>query len=78
MRETAEQFGQPTAPEPVRPVLLAEEARFRHLLTQGRWLLRRLYPSGVLSDADFGYLHDTHGLPRDLVTDVLARMAVAD
>jgi len=76
LRETAAQFGQPTAPEQVRAVMLAEEARFRHLLTRGRWLLRRLYPSGVLSDADYGYLYDTHGLPRDLVTDVLARMAV--
>jgi alanyl-tRNA synthetase len=78
MRETAEQFGQPIAPEQVLAVMLAEEARFRHLLTRGQWLLRRLYPSGVLSDADFGYLHDTHGLPRELVTDVLARMAVGD
>ena len=78
LRETMAQFGQPSAPEQVRAVMLAEEARFRHLLTRGRWLLRRLYPSGELSDADYGFLYDTHGLPRDLITDVLARMAVGD
>ena len=78
MRQTAEQFGQPNAPDQVRAVMLAEEGRFRHLLTRGQLLLRRLFPSGELSDADYGYLHDTHGLPRDLVTDVLARIAVGD
>ncbi len=75
LRETAKQFGQPSAPEQVRAVMLAEEVRYRHLLTRGRSLLPRLFPSGELNDADFGYLYDTHGLPRDLVTDVLARMA---
>jgi alanyl-tRNA synthetase len=78
VRETAEQFGQPIVPEQVRAVMLAEERRFRQLLTRGRSLLHRLFPSGELSDADYGYLHDTHGLPRDLVTDVLARMAAGD
>jgi alanyl-tRNA synthetase len=76
--ETARQFGQPSAPEQVRAVMLAEEVRYRHLLTRGRSLLPRLFPSGELNDADFGYLYDTHGLPRDLVTDVLARMAAPD
>jgi len=76
LRETAKQFGQPSAPERIRSVMVAEEGRFRHLLTRGRSLLPRLFPTGELSDADFGYLYDTHGLPRDLVTDVLARMAV--
>ncbi len=55
--------------------MLAEERRFRHLLTRGRSLLPRLFPVGQLSEADYGYLYDTHGLPRDLVTDVLARTA---
>jgi alanyl-tRNA synthetase len=36
-------------------------------------LLRRLFPSGSLTDDDYRYLHDTHGLPRELVSDVLAR-----
>lgn len=75
VRETAEQFGQPTAPKRVCALMLAEERRFRQLLTRGRSLLRRLFPGGELSEADYGYLHETHGLPRDLVTDVLARTA---
>ena len=55
----------------MRSVLLAEERRFRQLLTRGRSLLARLYPSGSLTEADYRYLHDTHGLPRELVLDVL-------
>jgi len=78
LRETAGQFGQPAAPEQVLAIMLAEERRFRQLLTRGRPLLRRLFPSGELTDADYGYLYDTHGLPRELVTDVLARMAASD
>jgi alanyl-tRNA synthetase len=73
--ETADQFGQPGEPAEVRSVLLAEERRFRRLLTRGRSLLARLYPSGSLTEADYRYLHDTHGLPRELVTDVLSRMS---
>jgi alanyl-tRNA synthetase len=46
-------------------VLLEEERRFRALLDRGRSILSR-YP-GPLSEADYRYLHDTHGLPRDLV-----------
>jgi alanyl-tRNA synthetase len=72
--ETADQFRQPGEPAEVRSVLLAEERRFRQLLTRGRSLLARLYPSGSLTEADYEYLHDTHGLPRELVTDVLSRM----
>jgi alanyl-tRNA synthetase len=74
LRETATQFGQPAARDQVRAVMLAEERKFRQLLTRGRSLLRRLFPSGDLSEADYAYLYDTHGLPRDLVTDVLAQM----
>jgi alanyl-tRNA synthetase len=73
LRETATQFGQSAAPNQVRAVMLTEERKFRQLLTRGRSLLRRLFPSGDLSEADYAYLHDTHGLPRDLVTDVLAQ-----
>lgn len=73
--ETADQFRQPGEPAEVRSVLLAEERRFRQLLTRGRSLLARLYPSGSLTEADYQYLHDTHGLPRELVTDVLSRMS---
>ena len=74
MRDTAERFGQRTDPAQVRLGLLAEERRFRQLLTRGRSLLARLYPAGSLTEADYRYLHETHGLPRELVTDVLTTM----
>jgi alanyl-tRNA synthetase len=74
VRHTTDQFDQPIQPPEVHAVLLAEERRFRQLLTRGRSLLARLYPSGSLTEADYRYLHDTHGLPRELVTDVLANM----
>jgi alanyl-tRNA synthetase len=77
IRETAGQFGQPAAPDQIGAVMLAEERKFRLLLTRGRTLLSRLFPSGKLSEADYGYLYETHGLPRDLVTDVVARMTAA-
>ncbi|MBO0836613.1 MAG: hypothetical protein J2P28_14050 [Actinobacteria bacterium] len=74
LRTTSEQFGQQAPPEHARAVLLNEEGRFRLLLTRGQELLRRLYPAGVLSEDDYRFLYDTHGLPRELVTDVLARL----
>jgi alanyl-tRNA synthetase len=73
--ETAAQFGQSAEAAAVSSVLLTEERRFRQLLTRGRSLLARLYPSGSLAEADYRYLHDTHGLPRELVTAVLSRIA---
>jgi alanyl-tRNA synthetase len=33
-------------------------------------LLARSRFQGPLKDEDFQYLHDTHGLPRDLVTNL--------
>jgi alanyl-tRNA synthetase len=69
--DTARRFGQPVLPEVVYRVLLSEERKFSELLTRGRALLRRLYPSGRLTDHDYAYLHDTHGLPRELVTELL-------
>jgi alanyl-tRNA synthetase len=72
--ETAEQFGQSIEPSPVLDVLTAEERTFGALLTRGRSLLRRLYPAGELTDDDYAYLHDTHGLPRELVTTLVAEL----
>jgi alanyl-tRNA synthetase len=72
--QTADRFGQLSEPALVRSLLLAEERRFRQLLTRGRSLLARHYPSGSLTEADYRYLHDTHGLPRELVFDVLTGM----
>ncbi|MCX5335579.1 alanine--tRNA ligase-related protein [Streptomyces sp. NBC_00140] len=52
---------------PVLKVLLDEERRFGKLLEQGRRILSRPQYQGQLGDEDYHYLHDTHGLPRDLV-----------
>jgi alanyl-tRNA synthetase len=68
---TGRRFGQPVASADIFGVLASEEGKFRELLTRGRSLLSRLYPSGQLTDADYAYLHDTHGLPRELVTELL-------
>ncbi|MEU0212545.1 alanine--tRNA ligase-related protein [Streptomyces canus] len=51
----------------VRDVLLEEERRFDRLLERGRRLLSGPRYRGPLSEEDYDYLHDTHGLPRDLV-----------
>jgi alanyl-tRNA synthetase len=51
----------------------AAQHRFRELVSRGRALLGRLYPSGRLAEADYEFLHDTHGLPRELVTELLRR-----
>jgi alanyl-tRNA synthetase len=68
---TLAQFGQPTGSGPVGEVLRAEERRFAGLLTRGRKVLAQL-GSGSLTEAEFRYLHETHGLPPDLVTELLA------
>jgi alanyl-tRNA synthetase len=75
LHATNEQFGHQIPAEQVRAVLLEEERRFRLLLTRGQSLLRRLYPAGVLTEDDYRFLYGTHGLPRELVSDVLARLA---
>jgi len=71
---TAAQFGQPTEPAVVSGVLLAEQRKFSELLKRGRSLLRRLYPSGLLTEDDYLFLHDTHGLPRELVRELVAEL----
>ena len=73
--ETGEQFGLVSDPAVVRKLLQAEESKFRDLLERGRSLLPRLYPSGQLTDEDYEFLRDTHGLPRELVTDLVGELA---
>jgi alanyl-tRNA synthetase len=53
-------------------VLLEEERRFGRLLQRGRLVLARPRFQGPLGEEDFHYLHDTHGLPRDLVMNLRA------
>ena len=57
---------------PVREVLLDEERRFSSLLDRGRTVLSRLGLVGPLREEEYRFLHDTHGLPRDLVTGLLS------
>ncbi len=71
VRDTAGRFGQVVESSLVTDVLAAEERKFRELAGRGRSLLRRLYPSGRLTEADYEFLRDTHGLPRELVTELL-------
>ncbi|MEU4795587.1 alanine--tRNA ligase-related protein [Streptomyces sp. NPDC023327] len=68
VRHTLDRFRQEAGPGEVRRVLLDEERRFRRLLERGRQVLARPRFRGRLDEEDFRYLHDTHGLPRDLVT----------
>jgi len=69
---TAGRFGQVIESSQVTGVLVAEERKFRELVRRGRTLLARLYPSGRLTEEDYEFLRDTHGLPRELVTDLLS------
>ena len=56
----------------VREVLLDEERRFTKLLREGRRVVSRRRSRGPLTEDDFHYLHDTHGLPREVVLNLLS------
>ncbi|GAA2622995.1 alanine--tRNA ligase-related protein [Dactylosporangium fulvum] len=68
---TLDVFEQRDEPGRIRDVLLDEERRFRRLVERGRPIVRRQRRRGPLTDADYRFLHDTHGLPRDLVRSLL-------
>jgi alanyl-tRNA synthetase len=68
---TQAQFGQDTGSELVVGVLREEEQRFARLLTRGRRVLAQLGTGRTLTEADLAYLHETHGLPRELVTELV-------
>ncbi|MFI6441209.1 alanine--tRNA ligase-related protein [Streptomyces sp. NPDC050759] len=67
LQHTLDHFRQTCGTDFVRDVLLEEERRFDRLLERGRRLLSGPRYRGPLSEEDYEYLHDTHGLPRDLV-----------
>jgi alanyl-tRNA synthetase len=69
---TSLMFGLVPGPDRVREVLGDEERRFDKLLTRGRKILRQYEPGTELSEPELTYLHETHGLPSDLVRDLLA------
>ena len=71
VEQTLTQFGQYGESGPVRDVLRGEERRFVGLLTRGRKVLAQLGPGRPLTEADLRYLHQTHGLPPELVTELL-------
>jgi alanyl-tRNA synthetase len=65
IRDTLARFGQADAP--VRDVMGEEEQRFAGLLTRGRKILAQFEPGRPLGEKELTYLHETHGLPRDLL-----------
>ena len=71
--DTLERFGQDVGSGPVRDVIRGEEQRFAGLVSRGREVLARFGPGPgrPLAEADLRYLHETHGLPPDLVTELL-------
>ncbi|MFE9568056.1 alanine--tRNA ligase-related protein [Streptomyces sp. NPDC006692] len=67
IQHTLDHFGLPGRPGRIRDVLLDEERRFTQLLQRGRRVLSQPRFSTPLTEEDYTYLHDTHGLPRELV-----------
>jgi alanyl-tRNA synthetase len=72
VEHTLARFGQDTGSGPAGEVLRVEERRFRGLLTRGRKVLAQFGSGRPLTEADLRYLHETHGLPPELVTELLA------
>jgi alanyl-tRNA synthetase len=72
VEHTLARFGQETSSLLVADVLRDEEQRFAGLVSRGRKVLARLGPRRPLTGADLRYLHQTHGLPPELVTELLA------
>jgi alanyl-tRNA synthetase len=72
LEHTLGHFEQDTEVRHVREVLVDEERRFGELLERGRTVLSRRRSGGPLSEEDFHYLHDTHGLPRELIVGLLS------
>ena len=71
VEQTLTQFGLHEESRRVREVLRGEERRFASLLTRGRKALAQLSPGRPPTEADLRYLHQTHGLPPELVTELL-------
>jgi alanyl-tRNA synthetase len=69
--QTLDHFGPSTDVRTVRSILTGEEQKFVTLLERGRGQVRKLRRRGPLTDSDYHFLLDTHGLPRDLVEAVL-------
>jgi alanyl-tRNA synthetase len=72
VEHTLARFGQDGGSRIVREVLRDEEHRFGTLLSRGRKVLAQFGPGRPPTEADLAYLHETHGLPPELVTELLA------
>ncbi|QNE22085.1 hypothetical protein F1D05_34455 [Kribbella qitaiheensis] len=70
-RHTLEHFHQGELLTLVRRILIDEEIRFNNLLDRGRRIISHERFQKTLDQSDFDYLHETHGLPRDLVQSLL-------
>ncbi len=70
--QTLDHFRQQRDPGQVGAVFREEQRRFGELLTRGRTVLSRRNPGGPPTEEEFRYLHETHGLPRELVTGLLS------
>ncbi|MEW1610495.1 MULTISPECIES: alanine--tRNA ligase-related protein [unclassified Streptomyces] len=70
VQHTLDHFRQDMRTAEVLRVLREEEQRFDRLLERGRQVLARPRFRGPLAEEDFHYLHDTHGLPRELITSL--------
>jgi len=75
---TLRHFQQGVGPCVVREQLIDEERRFRLLIDRGRTVVSRHRMRGPLGEDDYLYLHDTHGLPRELVEELLSEYDGAD
>jgi alanyl-tRNA synthetase len=64
---TIDHFGLGCKETEVRRVLLDEERRFRDLVTRGRRVVSKELSKGPLDEGRLRDLHETHGLPRELV-----------
>jgi alanyl-tRNA synthetase len=72
IEHTLAQFGQTVDSGLVRDVIRGEEQRFAGLLSRGRKVLTQFRPGRPLTEDDLEYLHQTHGLPPELVTELLS------
>ena len=72
LEHTADHFRQDVRVGTVRTVLVEEESRFGELLKRGRVVLSRGRYEAPLSAEQLSYLHDTHGLPPELVAVLLS------
>jgi alanyl-tRNA synthetase len=73
IEHTLAHFRQTELADLVRGVLLDEERRFGQLLERGRQVLSRTeFRARPLDEEDYAYLHDTYGLPRELVAGISA------